>query len=274
MSLTYGFSLQPTDSSADFSDAFHAATGDGVTEYGGRFSLTINGFMATLSSGYALAAGRWLKNEESLTMRLPMSDNNDDRTDAIAVRVDYVAKKAALEILRGVDPEAIKANPGLLRNDGQYVLVLYLIKVRRGVTSLTPNDVTDLRDNPDLCGRVLPYSAVADDVLWVYRFLTDGINAEADRLIGLSNAVIAKANAAIIRLEAEIRDAGGVPEIGELTTSIQPPAPSVEWLLCDGSAVPAAYTVLSALLEGTLPEIPAMNEKFKTYIYGGTPVEV
>ena len=268
MSLTSGFALRDTDNSKDFADALYNVAGDGVTPQGGRFNLSVNGFTASLSSGYALAAGRWVENDEPFPLYIPPPGNNEDRVDAIAVRVDYEARKASLEVLLDVDPVAIKANPSLLRDDGQYVVVLYLIRVRRGVTALTPDDVIDLRDDVDLCGRVLPLSAIAGDVIYIYGFLTGGIDAEVARLVSLSNAVVAKADAAIAQLDAEIQQADGGAEIGELMTSRRPPS-ETGWLLCDGGAVPAAYPTLSAMLDGTLPDIP--GDRYKTYIFAGAP---
>ena len=113
MSVTYGFALKATDNAREFSQALQAIAGDGVTLQGGRFNLTVNGFTATLSSGYALAAGRWVESDEPLTMRINAAGNNEDRIDALVCRVDYEARKAALEVLVDVDPAAIQADPGI-----------------------------------------------------------------------------------------------------------------------------------------------------------------
>lgn len=276
MSLTYGFCLGDIDTeynSAQFADAFHALFGDGITPYGAQFSLTIGGFTATLASGYALAAGRWVKNDDPLPLSIPPSGNNADRTDALVARVDYEARKASLEVLVDVDAAAIRADPSLLRGKDEYSCVLYLIRVRRGSTSLSVEDVTDLREDGSLCGKLTPLENVAESVLRVYRFFTEGLDAEAARLIGMSEQVIGKADAAVSKLESDIQATGSAPSIGELTTAIQHPTPEMEWLLCDGKAVPAAYPELSVLLGGTLPDIARMSGLFDTYIYGGEPVE-
>lgn len=268
MSLTYGPTLRPEDSATGFCEAFHAIAGDGVTLQGGRLKLTINGFSAGLSSGYALASGRWVENDEPFTLTVPASGNNEDRTDALAVRVDHRARTAALEVLVDVDPAVLRADMAPLRNDETYSILLYLIHVRRGATALTPDDVTDLREDSAFCGQVVPLSAVAGDVLYIYRFLTSGIDQEVARLIGLSEQVVTRADTAIDELDAAIQQAGGGSVVGELMTSRHPPS-ETGWFLCDGGAVPDGYPELSAILKGTLPNIP--GGRYKTYIYGGTP---
>lgn len=270
MSLTYGFTFQSADTSVDFSNALYAVAGDGVTPQGGRFSISVNGFTVSLSTGYAYAAGRYLQNDEPYTITIAPPKSNDDRTDAIAVRVDYETRKAALEVLTDVSLVKLREDLSVIRDDGQYSILLYLLRVRRGATSLTPEDITDLRDDKALCGQFLPFSTIAGDVLYVYNFLTGGIDKEVERVIALSNAVIAKADAAIASLDEQIINAGGGAEVGELMTSRRPPS-ETGWLLCDGSPVPPEYAELSTLLDGALPNITMAGARFSTYIFAGNP---
>lgn len=272
MSLSYGFALRPTDSSAEFSEALRAVTGDGITPQGGRFALTINGFTASLSSGYALAAGRWLQNDEPYPMTLAPSGNTKDRTDALVVQVDHQARKASLSVLPDVDPAEIRASPSLLRDEDRYSILLYFIRVRRGVTSLSLEDVTDLRSDGSLCGYTEPLSEIAGKVLYIYDFLTSGIDREVARLLEKSEQVVQKAGAAIVDLDAAIQQAGGGPSIGDLMTARKHPDPGEEWLLCDGGTVPETYPALRAMLGGTLPDISREEDRYRTYIYGGVPV--
>lgn len=275
MSLTYGFCLGDEDTlynSAQFSDAIHAIFGDGITPKGSRFSLSVNGMTATLSTGYALAAGRWTENDEQLALPLRASGNNDDRTDALVVRVDYTARMASIEVLTNVDAAAIRSDPSILKSGDTYDLILYLIEVHRGATSILPLDITDLRGDADFCGYLSPLADVAESVLYVYRFLTEGLDAEEYRLIELSKQAQSKADAAVVRLSNEIAATGVAPAVGELLTTISPPIPAGSWLLCTGDTVPEQYPELNTLLGGTLPEIAAEGD-FNTYIYAGRPVE-
>lgn len=270
MSLSYGFCLGEQSSvysSEQVAAAFRAVAGDGISPNRARMAVSVNGFTVTVGTGYALAAGHWLENDEPLTIGLEPASNNEDRIDALVVRVDQQTRKAALEILVDVDLDKL---PGKLRTDKTYSIVLYLIRVRRGVTYLTPEDVTDMRTDPASCGTVVPLSAIAGNVSYIYDYLTGGIDAEVARLIGLSDKVITKADAAIAELDTTIQQAGGTASIGELMTARHRPLPEAEWLPCDGSAVPARYPALSVMLEGALPAI--QGERYKTYIYGGVPV--
>lgn len=276
MSLTYGFCLgeeSAVHDSAQFADVFRVLSGDGITPYGARFSLTINGFTATVASGYALSAGRWLENTEPLTIPIQISESNKDRVDALVVRVNYEERRTRMEILVDVDSAAILAEPSSLRNENEYSILLYLIRIRRGATSLAPEDITDLRADPAMCGEVVPLVDISKSALYIYQFLKSGIDAEVARLISLSNELVAKADSAIASLDKQITNAEGNAEIGELMTCRRVPDES-GWLLCDGGSVPLEYADLSEMLDGMLPNISEEEDRYKTYIFGGVPVEV
>lgn len=269
MALSYGFCLDGTDSlytSAQFSEAFQAVFGDGICVYGRQFELAaVVNFTVTIGTGYAIAAGRWLENDESLDLTLTPSSNYEDRYDAVAVRVDYEARKVSLEILTDVDPAAPP------RNDKEYCLYLYLIYVKRGATVLDGADITDVREDKALCGYITPLAAISSDAEYIYQFLVSGIDQEVARLIARSGAIIQTADAAIRELDSKISAARGIA-IGDTTTSLTRPLPENEWLLCDGSPVPEEYPALSLALGGVLPDLTAEDDRWATWIFGGTPV--
>lgn len=271
MSLTYGFALRPSDASADFANALRSITGDGIAQYGTRFNLSVNGFTVTLSTGYAFAAGRWVENDEQYTLALKPSSNTKDRTDALVCRADYRERKATLEILVDVDPSEVRSDPSIWRNSDEYNVFLYFISVRRGATSLTPSDITDLRGDSALCGSVAPLSSIAGGVIRVYEFLTSGIDQEVARLTDMSEKVCEKADAAIGELDDAIKKAGGSAEIGDLTICRNQPMPENEWLLCDGNAVSSQYQGLRSLIGAVLPDISRPENRYRTYIYAGHP---
>lgn len=263
MSLTYGFCLGDEDTSytaASFSEAFRRITGDGVCEFGGKFSLTLSGFSAGISTGYALCGGCWLENDAPLALVLPASGNYADRVDAIAVQLDAAqGRTASLTVLEGYD--ALQET-----ESGVYILPLYLIHVKRGAVNLYEEDATDVRE------YVPPLSELSAGTLKIYDFFTSGIDRETSRLIQMSEALVSRAEAASENLTASIQQTDGTAQIGELLTARDPPLPALYWLLCTGGAVPSPYPALSTMLSGVLPDLSRASDRYKTYIYAGEPV--
>ncbi len=270
MALTYGFALNYMDNSAQFSEALKSVVGDGVCDYGRRFELTLNGFMLTLASGFALVNGRYLKNDEPYVLTLLPSGNYNDRYDAIAVRADYEERKTSIEVLTDIDPEAVRASPEIIRGEKDYSVILYIVRVRRGATVLEMDDITDTRYDATLCGQVTKTCSVSGGTLYIYNFLKSGIDEEISRLSGMSNALIYKADEAIKSLDAAIQ-AKGQNSIGDVVISLTTPAPVNAWLLCNGGRVPYGYLGLSEMLGGYLPVIVPADNRFRAYIYGGVP---
>lgn len=269
VALTYGFCLDGQDSaytSEQFSHAFHAVFGDGVCQFGQLFELTgVENFTVTLGTGFALAAGRWLKNDEPLSLTLPTAGNYDDRYDAVAVRADYGARRVTLEIMPDINPDAPP------RGDREYTLFLYVIRVRRGATVLSNDDITDTRADHTLCGYIRPLWEVSWSVEYVYTFLRSGVDEEVARILALGDETAQRAETAIAELEKQIGAARGTA-LGDITITLSHPLPAAEWLPCDGSPVPADHPGLSALIGGTLPLMDAADPRWGYWIYGGAPV--
>lgn len=272
MSLTFGFCLGDEDTeynSKQFSEAIRAAVGEGVCEYGSRFALSLTGgFRLTLGTGYALVNGRWLENDEPYPLTLPPSGNNSDRYDAIAATANYTNKAVTLKTLVGVDPDALRRDMSMLRNETEYSIILYMVHVRRGSVALSLRDVEDVRADSAFCGEIMQARRIAGDVLKVYDFLRSGIDREVSRIVGLAEAEIDKANAGITALDTAIRQKTG-NDIGDVITSLRSPLPSREWLLCDGGDVPEEFPELSEMLDGVLPDIQHEDPRFRSYIFAG-----
>lgn len=254
MALEYGFCLGPdsTDyTSKQFSTVMRQFAGDGVGSYGGKLALSVSGFAANLAPGYVLTAGRWVENSEPLLLLLPAAGNYEDRTDAIAATVNEEERKAAIEILQDVDPQTPP--------DG----TLYLVRVKRGSIGLTAADITDMRK------YIIPLNWLSSSALWVYNYLSTGIDEDVESIIYLTKQETYRAYISYVQLKTEISARGGNPQIGDLLTSCIPPTPADQWLLCNGSDVPEQYEELSDLVSGKLPDIHNQDERFKTYMYGG-----
>lgn len=270
MSLTFGFCLGESgtkNDSAQFSDAFHAVFGDGITLYRNQFSITLNGFSTSLAPGYAVAAGRWLKNEDSHTLTLPTAGNTRDRWDALAARVDYAARKVSLEVLVDVDPGALRADQSAVRGEDSYSLILYFIHVRRGATTLAPDDVTDVRGEENLCGYLLPLAQAAEKVLYVYEYLVSGLDLRLEELMDRGAKAIRTGDRAIAYLDRQAEEVTG-NALGDVLLSAVQPTPQRNWLLCNGAAVPEGYPALSELLDGVLPNLPQEDGRLRAWVFG------
>lgn len=266
MALSYGFCLGDEDAqhtAAQLSGAVRQTAGDGVCRVGGQLALTLSGFAASLSPGYVLAGGQWLKSDEPVLLTLPRPDLSGDRVDAIAACVDYAARTAAFGVLERVDPENLRA----LQTEQRYCMPLYLVRVRRGASGLSEEDVIDVRE------YVAPLSALTAGAQRAYRFVTSGIDREVARLLDLGRQAADRADSAADALNAAAGQAGGTAAVGELRTGRTAPLPAEEWVLCDGGAVPAAYPALSALLSGVLPDLSGAAKRYRTYIYAGPPAK-
>lgn len=275
MSLSYGFCLGAEGTqynSAQFSEAVHAFAGDGVCDYGSEFSLKLgSGFSATLGSGYALVNGRWIESNDPYPLAFSPSGNSSDRFDAVAITADYAAKKVMLQVLVGIDPDALREDMSPLRNDRTYSILLYLLRVRRGAPSLLEDDIQDVRDDPVFCGRVLPVRQIALKVLDIYAFLSGGIDDEVNRILGLADEAIRRGDNALKEMDAAIRRKNGI-EIGDVVASLQWPRPRQEWILCTGAIVPEEYEELREKIGRNLPYIQHDDIRFRSYIYAGKAV--
>lgn len=273
MALNYGFCLGDLNreyTSKEFSDAINAVFGDGVSEYGMQFSVSVNGFQPSVDSGYAVAAGRYLENDAREVLTISPSSNTEDRTDAIVVRVDHADRKVELAVLEDVDPEAIEQDASIIRDSSKYCLVLYFVKVRRGVTTLAPDDVTDARGNTSVCGYLKPLSAIAGSILSVYDFVVSGFEQKVSELLQNGDFVIRTGERALAALETVVEESTGF-YLGDVVIAVNKPGRAADWLLCDGSNVPDSYPELSELLDGVLPDLPQVDTRLRAWIYTGAP---
>lgn len=260
MSLTYGFCLGPEITlytAKQFSEPLCSAFGDGVCAWGSRFETSVNGIRLTVGTGYGMVAGRYVKNDEPLQIAVQPGPSHGDRTDLLALQADESTRQAALVLLPNTTPDSLPADPP--------TVPLYSLHVKRGATSLLPDDLADLRT------FLPPLSDISVDALRAYAYVTGGIDLEVNRILALGQLVIDKGDAAINRINAAIEKKNAGPSLGDLQTAYAHPEPILQWLLCDGSAVPPAYPSLAALLSGPLPRITPTDARFPTYIFAGKP---
>lgn len=281
MALSYGFCLDEPDklySSKDFSDAFQAVFGNGITDFGSQFSLSVSdGFDISIGPGYAMVQGRWVKNDDSINLTIQPSSNNKDRYDALVIVENEDDRSASVEIatdLSKYTPRVGTAIVGISSlGEAEEIpnhIRPYLFYVRQGETSLEESDIKDTRANTDTCGYIIKLSELSGDVNYVFNFFNSEISKEVARLVALTETSVNEASKAVAEIDAKISKASGT-SIGDIVESLSRPLPTVEWLLCDGSRIPSQYSRLIEAIGANLPLLFSKDERYKKWIYAGAP---
>ena len=160
----------------DYSTQMEALVGSGVRR-SGENDLRVNaagGMNLSINVGFAFVRGRWFYNDSTFTeFSIPTAPvGSRSRIDRVVIRLDRNTQTRSVQFryLQGVDAESPVA-PALTRDDMIYEIALAEIRVRSSVTSITQDDITDLRANDDLCGWLtIP---LGDNQEWFANFDTD-----------------------------------------------------------------------------------------------------
>lgn len=275
MALSFGFCLDDAETvyTADqFSEAVRAIAGNGVCDFGGKFAVqATDSLTVQIASGFARAAGRWIKADEKETRTVMPANNYFDRYDAVVIRVQLLARAVSLMLITGT-PSAFPQKYTPVRDQKQYELVLAHIFVKKGTTLVAQEDIEDVRAEPSQCGYIIPMCKAAGDVLQIYDFLGSGIDKAVARLHTIAAGILQKGDDAAQAITQAIRSTSLGNAVGDLTFLRHTPEPSAEWLLCNGAAVPEAYPALCAVLGDVLPNLTGADARYRAYIYGGAPV--
>lgn len=275
MALSFGFCLGEAETvytANQFSEALQAIAGNGICDFGGKFAVLATGSLTVqIASGFALAAGRWIKADEKETCTVAPANNYFDRYDAVVIRVQRLARTVSLTLITGT-PSAFPQKYTPIRDEKQYELVLAYIVVKKGTTLVAQEDIEDVRAEPSLCGYILPMCKAAGDVLQIYDFLGSGIDKTVARLHAIAADILQKGDDVAQAITQAIRSASLGNAIGDLTFLRHTPDPSAEWLLCNGAAVPETYPALRAVLGDVLPNLTGADARYRAYVYGGAPV--
>lgn len=270
MMLSYGFCLGEENSqynASQFGGAFKALLGDGVCKgYGQEFAvLSTVSRNVTLETGFALVGGAYIQNDEEMTLTIAVPDNKYDRYDAIILRADKAKKTVEPLVITGrasVFPREYVP----VRDDTIYEIVLCHIFIPLGSTQVLEEHIIDTRPNKDICGIIESFSTVANEVTYIYNFLTSGIDERVQDLIDKSNDIILDGEDVVSAIEQAITLAGIKTEVGEI--QFLSTIPNDEWLECNGQSVPQEYTELLKLMDST-PNIHYGNENITAWIYAG-----
>ena len=106
-----------------------------------------------VDTGEAMIQGRWYQNDAAKELTLQTADSTYDRIDRIVLRLDLSTdqRKITAEVKTGV-AESSPSAPSLQQDNTIYELSLAQIFVAAGAGSITDSEITDERNDYDLCG--------------------------------------------------------------------------------------------------------------------------
>lgn len=112
-----------------------------------------DGLAIGIKPGSAYINGYFYTNDGTIYKTLTLPDGTNSRIDRVVIRLDLQTRTIALDVLEGI----ASLNPtvkNVTRNGSVYELALADIKVDKSVVKLSDEDITDLRNNNELCGYV------------------------------------------------------------------------------------------------------------------------
>jgi hypothetical protein len=143
----------------DFAEFFHTFLGNGVflqDTDGLLVTAGSSGLTVTVTAGKAYINGYAYINDSALPLTLDQSTGN--RIDRIIIRCDMTAenRKISAAIKKGANATAgnIPVAPDLTRTADIWELGIADIALPSGVTSITPSQIADLRNDGNYCGGV------------------------------------------------------------------------------------------------------------------------
>lgn len=131
---------------------------DSVTHF--RVS-PVGGLYLEVSAGSAFVDGVTMISKNVVTLLAENPSMTEDRIDRVVIQNNYIDRYTYIYIKNG--------DTTLIRTDEIYEIGIADILIRRNITSLTEEDITDLRANPEYCGSVTLKPA-EDWVSWAALF--------------------------------------------------------------------------------------------------------
>lgn len=114
-----------------------------------------SGMSLTVAPGAGLIDCHWFRARSAETVTIPTAHAVLPRFDIVAARLDMSenARAISLSVISGTPAETPEA-PAPVRTSTVYDLVLALVYVPAGATSIVADNLTDVRDNDYYCGYV------------------------------------------------------------------------------------------------------------------------
>jgi hypothetical protein len=172
MAEQYGFFNSTEDdireyTASQFAEYFSRFLSDGLYTENGQAGLRVNpgtGLSVNVATGYAYVRGYMYKNDAVLTKEIEPADPMLERIDRIVLKFDEVAREIKIEVKKG-NFSSTPVAPGIINNSTVKELTLARVRVRKGATSISTNDITDERFLPT-CGFVSSLIDIPAEEMW------------------------------------------------------------------------------------------------------------
>lgn len=143
--------------SDDMAKLFSVITGNGVFKKD-RNALEVvasgMGMSVSVSTGFAIAEGRYLDNTEPYTLMLTAPSANS-KIDMIVIRMSTASNERDFKIIvKEGTPSENPQPPSLIRNDGIYEMCLAKVTLSSNTVIVTQELIEDTREDKELCGFV------------------------------------------------------------------------------------------------------------------------
>lgn len=108
----------------------------------------------SIAPGKCWINGRFGWQEEFETITLAAANSNYNRIDRVVVRLDYQARTISLAVKLGTPAASAYTAPVLQRDGDIYEIALADVLVTAATSAIVQANITDQRQNADLCGLV------------------------------------------------------------------------------------------------------------------------
>ena len=160
MAFSYGFfnakNLDRVYTAEHFTSYLSSMICDGIQDtYGECFSITpTGGFQIRIGSGKAWIQGHYFQNDNGYILDLSQyADSSLPRYVTVGISCDTQesVRSVQIEVLAGT-PAVAPFIPSFSNNDTKTTLTLCQVRVNGGSSGITASNITDCRDNEELCG--------------------------------------------------------------------------------------------------------------------------
>ena len=160
MAFTYGFfntkNLDRVYTAEHFTSYLSSIICDGIQDtYGECFSITpAGGFQLRIGSGKAWIQGHYFQNDNGYILDLSQyADSSLPRYVTVGISCDTQesVRSVQIEVLAGT-PAVAPFIPSFSNNDTKTTLTLCQVRVNGGSSGITASNITDCRDDEELCG--------------------------------------------------------------------------------------------------------------------------